>query len=208
MHEGQKPSHTHAPFDDHGQFNCLRATEVGIRLSIVATLSKRDLDYIWRQGDRGRAKDAADITPDQRERQCRFDEEIISCESRLGPFGIKREHHADAMTLLPPLPRDALSDIRWRARETGSAPWLRCAGLEAVCAQQDLLDACANRDLGTVITVLNAHGLRQGQIAKLTGILQGRLGECAQRKRMPQASTTFEAGIREGDEHAASGVLG
>src|ERR1700728_2692057 len=108
MHEGQKPSHTHAPFDDHGQFNCHRATEVGIRLSIVATLSKRDLDYIWRQGDRGRAEDAADITPDQRERQCRFDEEIISCESRLGPFGIKREHHADAMTLLPPLPRDAL----------------------------------------------------------------------------------------------------
>jgi hypothetical protein len=64
--------------------------------------------------------------------------------------------------------------------------------VERVCARQDVLDACAKRDLGTVITVLNAHGLTQGQIAELTGILQGRLSEYARRKRTPKASTTFE----------------
>jgi transcriptional regulator with XRE-family HTH domain len=65
--------------------------------------------------------------------------------------------------------------------------------VERVCARQDVLDACTNRDLGTVIKVLNAHGLTQGQIADLTGILQGRLSEYARRKRTPKASTTFEA---------------
>jgi len=65
--------------------------------------------------------------------------------------------------------------------------------VERSCARQDVLDACAKRDLGTVITVLNAHGLTQGQIAELTGILQGRLSEYARRKRTPKASTTFEA---------------
>lgn len=45
--------------------------------------------------------------------------------------------------------------------------------VERACARQDVLAACAKRDLGTVITVLNAHGLTQGQIAELTGILQG-----------------------------------
>ena len=47
--------------------------------------------------------------------------------------------------------------------------------VERVCARQDVLDACAKRDLGTVIAVLNAHGLTQGQMAELTGIMQGRL---------------------------------
>lgn len=61
------------------------------------------------------------------------------------------------------------------------------------CARQDVVDACARRDLGTVIAVLNAHGLTQGQIADLTGIMQGRLSEYARRKRVPKASSTFEA---------------
>jgi transcriptional regulator with XRE-family HTH domain len=65
--------------------------------------------------------------------------------------------------------------------------------VERVCARQDVLEACANRDLGTVITVLNAHGLTQGQIADLIGIRQGRLSEYVRRKRVPMASTTFEA---------------
>ena len=65
--------------------------------------------------------------------------------------------------------------------------------VERACARQDVLDACARRDLGAVITVLNAHGLTQGQIADLTGIPQGRLSEYARRKRTPRASTTFEA---------------
>jgi len=64
--------------------------------------------------------------------------------------------------------------------------------VERVCARQDVLDACAKRDLGTVITVLNAHGVTQGKIAGLTGILQGRLSEYVHRKRTPKASTTFE----------------
>lgn len=65
--------------------------------------------------------------------------------------------------------------------------------VERACARHDVLDACANRDLGTVITVLNAHGLTQGQIADLTGISQGRLSEWVRRKRQPMAAATFEA---------------
>jgi len=65
--------------------------------------------------------------------------------------------------------------------------------VERACARQDVLDACAKRDLGTVIAVLNAHGLTQGQIADLTDILQGRLSEYARRKRTPMAAATFEA---------------
>jgi len=65
--------------------------------------------------------------------------------------------------------------------------------VERVCARQDVLDACAQRDLGVVITILNAHGVTQGLIAELTGIRQGRLSEYARRKRTPMASRTFEA---------------
>jgi hypothetical protein len=65
--------------------------------------------------------------------------------------------------------------------------------VERVCARQDVLEACAKRDLGTVIAVLNAHGVTQGRIADLTGIRQGRQSEWVRRKRAPMASTTFEA---------------
>ena len=52
--------HTHAPSDDHGQFRRARAVEVQGVVAVVATLSKGyDLDYIWKQVDRGPAKDAA-----------------------------------------------------------------------------------------------------------------------------------------------------
>ena len=52
--------HTHAPSDDHGQFCSLRAVEARRVVAVVATLSKGyDLDYIWKQVDRGPAKDAA-----------------------------------------------------------------------------------------------------------------------------------------------------
>jgi hypothetical protein len=51
----------HAPPDDHGQFSRLPTSEVEARLAVVATLTKGyDLDYIWRQVDRGPAKGAAD----------------------------------------------------------------------------------------------------------------------------------------------------
>jgi hypothetical protein len=64
--------------------------------------------------------------------------------------------------------------------------------VERVCARHDVLDACARRDLGTMIAVLGAHGLTQGQIASLTGIPQGRLSEYVCRKREPKGSRTFE----------------
>src|ERR1700727_365776 len=51
--------HTHAPPDDCGQYR--RPRQAGDRLvAVVATLSKGyDLEYIWKQVDRGPAKDAA-----------------------------------------------------------------------------------------------------------------------------------------------------
>src|SRR5438045_8363272 len=52
--------HTHASSDDHGQFCHARAREAPGIVAVVATLSKGyDLDYIWKQADRGPAKDAA-----------------------------------------------------------------------------------------------------------------------------------------------------
>ena len=65
--------------------------------------------------------------------------------------------------------------------------------VERVCARKDVLDACKRRDLGAVITVLCVHGITQGQLAALTGIPQGRLSEYKTRKRMPTATSTFEA---------------
>src|ERR1700730_5954512 len=50
--------HTHAPSDDHGQF-CRSGWRGISRMAVVATLSKGyDLDYIWKQVDRGPVKDA------------------------------------------------------------------------------------------------------------------------------------------------------
>jgi hypothetical protein len=65
--------------------------------------------------------------------------------------------------------------------------------VERVFARQDVLDACARRDLGAIIAVLGTHGVTQGQISELTGIGQGRLSEWVRHKRAPAASATFEA---------------
>jgi transcriptional regulator with XRE-family HTH domain len=65
--------------------------------------------------------------------------------------------------------------------------------VERVFALQDVLDACRRHDLGLPITVLCAHGVTQGQIAALTGIPQGRLSEYKTGKRIPTATSTFEA---------------
>ncbi|HEY6786984.1 MAG TPA: helix-turn-helix transcriptional regulator, partial [Trebonia sp.] len=67
--------------------------------------------------------------------------------------------------------------------------------VERVCARPDVLDACARRDLGAVISALTdkrAGGLTQGRIAELTGISQGRLSEWATGKRVPQGVSTFQ----------------
>jgi transcriptional regulator with XRE-family HTH domain len=65
--------------------------------------------------------------------------------------------------------------------------------VERACARQEVLDACARRDLGAVITLLKADGITQGRIAELTGIPQGRLSEWATGKRKPTAASTFES---------------
>jgi predicted XRE-type DNA-binding protein len=61
-----------------------------------------------------------------------------------------------------------------------------------VCARPDVLDACRQRDLGTVIAILGTQQITQGQISALTGIPQGRLSEYMTRKRIPRASSTFQ----------------
>src|ERR1700755_536526 len=59
MH-GLSKRHTHASSDDHGEFCSARAEEAPGLVAVVATLSKGyDLDYIWKQVDRGPVKDAA-----------------------------------------------------------------------------------------------------------------------------------------------------
>jgi transcriptional regulator with XRE-family HTH domain len=65
--------------------------------------------------------------------------------------------------------------------------------LEEIFARQDMLDACQRRDVGAIIRILGRHGITQGQIATLTGIAQGRLSEYKTGKRVPTASSTFEA---------------
>jgi transcriptional regulator with XRE-family HTH domain len=65
--------------------------------------------------------------------------------------------------------------------------------VERVCARQDLLDACAKRDLGYVIRVLNAGGLTQEQIAGLTGLHQNRLSNYRTGKHQPKEYSVFAA---------------
>jgi hypothetical protein len=64
--------------------------------------------------------------------------------------------------------------------------------VERVCARPDVLDACARRDLGAVISALGSAGVTQGQISALTSVPQGRLSEWRTGKRKPQAATTFQ----------------
>jgi transcriptional regulator with XRE-family HTH domain len=65
--------------------------------------------------------------------------------------------------------------------------------LDRAFAGQDAIEACRRRDLGAIIRLLGKHGITQGQIATLTGIAQGRLSEYKTGKRIPSASSTFEA---------------
>lgn len=65
--------------------------------------------------------------------------------------------------------------------------------VQRACARPDVLDACGRRDLGAVITILCTQGITQGQLSVLTGIPQGRLSEYKSHKRVPTATSTFEA---------------
>jgi transcriptional regulator with XRE-family HTH domain/tetratricopeptide (TPR) repeat protein len=64
--------------------------------------------------------------------------------------------------------------------------------VERVCARPDVLDACAKRDLGAVITALGSAGITQGQISALTEVSQGRLSEWKTGKREPKGVSTFQ----------------
>ena len=60
MQYSQSKRHTHASSDEYGQFCYARAKEAQGLVAVVATLTKGyDLDYIWKQVDRGAVKDAA-----------------------------------------------------------------------------------------------------------------------------------------------------
>lgn len=90
-----------------------------------------------------------------------------------------------------------LLDTGERPKGTGSTPMsvnpAEVRGIvERVCARPEVLDACARRDLGTVISALGRGGLTQGRIAELTGVPQGRLSEWVTGKREPRAVTTFQ----------------
>src|ERR1035441_4126189 len=63
--------------------------------------------------------------------------------------------------------------------------------VERVCARQDVIDACADRDLGAVIAALNENGLTQGQIASLTGLHQNRLSDYKTGKHRPEEYSVF-----------------
>ena len=65
--------------------------------------------------------------------------------------------------------------------------------VERVCARQDVLDACARRDLGYVIAVLEENGLTQGQTGSLTGLHQNRLSDYKRGKHKPKEYSVFLA---------------
>src|SRR5262245_13654000 len=56
-------------------------------------------------------------------------------------------------------------------------------------AREDAIEACRQRDIGTLITILRRHGISQGVISSLTGISQGRLSEYANGIRVPTLDT-------------------
>jgi hypothetical protein len=83
--------------------------------------------------------------------------------------------------------------------------------VERVCARPDVLDACARRDLGTLILELTdkrTGGLTQGKISELTGISQGRLSEYKTRTREPEGVSTFQKFAKVGLPPAALRAMG
>ena len=65
--------------------------------------------------------------------------------------------------------------------------------MERVCARQDVLDACAERDLGYVIAVFEENGLTQSQMASLTGLHQVQLNNYKTGKHRPKEYSVFAA---------------
>ena len=65
--------------------------------------------------------------------------------------------------------------------------------VDQACARQDVLDACARRDLGYVIAALERHGLTQVQMASSTGLHQNRLSNYKTGKHAPKEYSVFAA---------------
>ena len=65
--------------------------------------------------------------------------------------------------------------------------------VERVCARQDVLDACAERDLGCVIGIFQENGLTQSQMAGLTGLYQVQLSNWKTGKHRPKDISVFAA---------------
>ena len=65
--------------------------------------------------------------------------------------------------------------------------------VERVCARQDVLAACAERDLGYVIAAFEEGGLTQGQMASLTGLHQNRLSDYKTGKHKPNKHSVIAA---------------
>ena len=65
--------------------------------------------------------------------------------------------------------------------------------VERVCARQDVLDACAERDLGYVVAVFEKYGLKQTQMASLTGLHQVQLSNYKTGKHRPKEYSVFAA---------------
>jgi transcriptional regulator with XRE-family HTH domain len=64
--------------------------------------------------------------------------------------------------------------------------------LVAVFARQDFYEACLRRHSGALITILNAGGVTQGQIAARTGIAQSTLSNYKRGVNTAQFAATFE----------------
>jgi transcriptional regulator with XRE-family HTH domain len=64
--------------------------------------------------------------------------------------------------------------------------------LAAVFARQDLYEACLRQDAGAMITILNAGGVTQGQIAARTGIAQSTLSNYKRGVNTAQFAATFK----------------
>jgi transcriptional regulator with XRE-family HTH domain len=65
--------------------------------------------------------------------------------------------------------------------------------VEQVCARQDVLDACAERDLGYVVGVFEENGLAQSQMASVTGLHQVELSNYKTGKHRPKEYAVFAA---------------
>ena len=64
--------------------------------------------------------------------------------------------------------------------------------LAAVFARPDFYEVCLRRDAGAMITILNAGGVTQGQIAARTGLAQSTLSNYRRGVNTAQFTTTFE----------------